>query len=111
MYCDIKSNLPVRSIYWLFTPYGKTEQVAIQTNDSRYTGGTTQEASLTINDVTFDDIGMYKCSAMNEIGVGSGPNMMLSVVTTVQGTYRTLRTWSKYPIHIILKIYSGRETR
>ncbi|CAG2234906.1 HMCN [Mytilus edulis] len=84
LYCDIKSNLPVRSIYWLFTPYGKTEQVAIQTNDSRYTGGTTQEASLTINDVTFDDIGMYKCSAMNEIGVGSGPNMMLSVVTTVQ---------------------------
>ncbi|XP_063442513.1 hemicentin-1-like [Mytilus trossulus] len=84
LYCDIKSNLPVISIHWLFTPYGKTDQVAIRTNDSRYTGGTTQEASLTIKYVTFDDIGMYKCSAINDVGVGSGPNMMLSVVTTVQ---------------------------
>ncbi|XP_052062340.1 hemicentin-1-like [Mytilus californianus] len=84
LYCDIKSNLPISSIYWLFTPYGKTDQVAIQTNDSRYTGGTTQEASLTIKDVDFDDIGLYKCSAINEVGVGSGPNMMLSVITTVQ---------------------------
>ena len=91
LYCDVVSELAVTSVYWQFIAYGTTEtSVITTTNDNRYTGGTPQEESLTISNVSFTDIGIYKCVAVNKAGIGTGPNIELAVTTTVQGNLNNL---------------------
>ena len=91
LYCDVVSELAVTSVYWQFIAYGTTEtSVITTTNDNRYTGGTPQEESLTISNVSFTDIGIYKCVAVNKVGIGTGPNIELAVTTTVQGNLNNL---------------------
>ena len=91
LYCDVVSELAVTSVYWEFIAYRTTEtSVITTTNDSRHTGGTLQEESLTISNVSFTDVGIYKCVAVNKAGIGTGPNIELDVTTTVLGNLNIL---------------------
>lgn len=65
--CDVflyDESLPLKDVYW--TKNGEKLFTAI--NDGKYSGVNTNDPSLTINNVNYNDAGSYQLTAVNAVG-------------------------------------------
>ncbi|CAC5393170.1 HMCN [Mytilus coruscus] len=74
--CTVSAVPFQTSVYWLKDGFSQ-----INSGDSGYSGSTTNNPSLTINSVTTNDQGTYRCFATNVVGTGQS----LTTQLTVQG--------------------------
>lgn len=65
--CSVYGNPPPDAVYWIKVKHG--EEIFIMDtpeNQTKYSFTNTTHPSLTINNVDDDDIGEYKCKAVNK---------------------------------------------
>ena len=74
--CSIISLPVALTVFW------KKNGAHITIDDVKYCGSTKRTPSLKINDVTTDDMGIYVCSATNEVGINSGAPIQLNVTAS-----------------------------
>ncbi|XP_052058076.1 hemicentin-1-like isoform X7 [Mytilus californianus] len=78
--CTVSGTPSATSVYWQKLKNGQTSTINSNTNTNKYTGSTTQNPSLTINNADDTDTATYTCFAVNSIGTGQSQQTSLSVV-------------------------------
>ena len=73
--CYVTSNQStVTSVSWHYQKNGVTS-VINTTDTAKYSGGTVESPSLTINNLQSSDVGNYRCLAQNAAGIGQSQPM------------------------------------
>ncbi|KAK3107564.1 hypothetical protein FSP39_017383 [Pinctada imbricata] len=85
--CNVTASPQISSVTWQRTVSGVTSVIAIVTGSTKYSGGSVTEPSLTIHFITTSDEGFYSCSATNNAGVGSSPDIFLDVLGSVPSVF------------------------
>ena len=68
---DARTAIHDLTFSWSFTPANSTEAIQLSRDlDSRYSVDP-DSGALTVQEVSFEDIGQYRCSASNEAGSDS----------------------------------------
>lgn len=75
--CSVSSHPAVTSIQWQWNTTDGIVDIVI--DDHIYSGATTMEPSLMISAANFTHIGMYRCIAINRVGIGFSNFTYLSV--------------------------------
>lgn len=76
--CEVTSNPFHTSVYWERTI--NNHMIEITTNSVKYGGSTVNNPSLTIHNFTANDIGSYRCLAVNSISTGLSQLTVLKVI-------------------------------
>ncbi|XP_052061298.1 hemicentin-1-like isoform X3 [Mytilus californianus] len=79
--CTVTGTPAANSITWFFTPSGSSQQQALSLgNTAKYSGGNTQNPSLTVQNFQSSDGGTYVCSATNAVGASTSTNSVLRFI-------------------------------
>ncbi|XP_076112262.1 hemicentin-1-like isoform X2 [Mytilus galloprovincialis] len=85
--CIVSGNPAATSISWRFTPSGSNQQQTLSlSNTAKYSGGTTQNPSLTVLNFQSSDGGSYVCSATNAVGTRSSTTSVLRYIQQLSVT-------------------------
>lgn len=76
--CHVTSNPFHTSVYW--ERIINDHMIEITTNSAKYGGSTVNNPSLTIYSFTANDIGSYRCLAVNSISTGESQLTVLGVI-------------------------------
>lgn len=76
--CTVTANPTHTSVQWQRTQNGVTTNIGV--GSGKYSGGTVNSPSLSINNADLNDIGQYVCSATNIVGTGTSTATTLNVV-------------------------------
>ncbi|CAG2253540.1 HMCN [Mytilus edulis] len=79
--CTVTANPTHTSVQWQRTQNGVTTNIGV--GSGKYSGGTVNSPSLSINNADLNDIGQYVCSATNIVGTGTSTATTLNVVGDV----------------------------
>jgi hypothetical protein len=77
--CIVSGTPAATRVYWEFEKDGVTTEIDMS-NSVKYTGSTVGTPSLTINNAVLEDEGVYKCFAINIVGLGESNPTTLDVV-------------------------------
>ena len=75
LHCEVQFSSSVEYLYWQHDYLNITVD-----NNARYSGGTIDSPSLTIQNVIYDDTGYYTCNAVSQSGTGTSLLINLTVV-------------------------------
>ena len=75
--CSVTADPVHNNVYWRKVDGGTETSITI--DNSKYTGSTISNPSLTINTVTFNDTGTYYCYASNSVGTGVSTQVIVAV--------------------------------
>ncbi|XP_071159624.1 hemicentin-1-like isoform X17 [Mytilus edulis] len=78
--CSVSGTPSATSVYWQKLKNGQTTTINSNTNTNKYSGSSTQNPSLTINNADDTDSATYTCFAVNSIGLANSQQTSLSVV-------------------------------
>ncbi|XP_063428594.1 hemicentin-1-like isoform X17 [Mytilus trossulus] len=78
--CSVSGSPSATSVYWQKLKNGQTTTINSNTNTNKYSGSSTQNPSLTINNADDTDSATYTCFAVNSIGLANSQQTSLSVV-------------------------------
>jgi hypothetical protein len=76
--CEVTSNPFHTSVYW--QSIINDHMIQITTKSAKYGGSTVNNPSLTIHNFTVNDIGSYRCLAVNSISTGESQLTVLEVI-------------------------------
>jgi len=77
--CSVTSNPPHFRVFWRKKRNGITTDLNVANSNGKYSGSTTNNPSLVINNAALDDQASYVCYAENSVGTGSSTTTALSV--------------------------------
>ncbi|XP_069109173.1 roundabout homolog 2-like [Argopecten irradians] len=77
--CTILSPEPVTSVKWYRINKEDGQESAIEVDNNKYFGGSTESPSLVINNTDRHDEGLYMCRAVNGKGEGESPPAFLRI--------------------------------
>ncbi|CAG2198470.1 TTN [Mytilus edulis] len=85
--CIITGEPEASDISWYFTPTGSEQRQLIYTgNTAKYSGGNTQNPSLTVLNFQSSDSGTYVCSASNAVGTSTSSYSVLRFISDLNIT-------------------------
>lgn len=76
--CEIQAEPRATSVYW--KKLVASQMIKVDTSDSRFSGSSPSEPSLTITGLQSADTGVYQCFAENAVGTGSSEETDLRVL-------------------------------
>ncbi|CAG2194105.1 unnamed protein product [Mytilus edulis] len=78
--CVVSANPAHTAVYWTRQNNNGNTETLNPASSTKYSGSTTQSASLTINNVDTSDEGNYICHATNAVGTGQSSQTNLDVI-------------------------------
>ncbi|XP_071166173.1 basement membrane-specific heparan sulfate proteoglycan core protein-like isoform X2 [Mytilus edulis] len=78
--CVVSANPAHTAVYWTRQNNNGNTETLNPASSTKYSGSTTQSASLTINNVDTSDEGNYICHATNAVGTGQSSQTNLGVI-------------------------------
>ncbi|XP_071150174.1 peroxidasin homolog [Mytilus edulis] len=85
--CFITGEPVASDIRWYFTPTGSEKRQSLYTgNTAKYSGGNTQNPSLTVLNFQSSDSGTYVCSASNAVGTSTSSYSVLRFISDLNIT-------------------------
>ncbi|XP_052080685.1 peroxidasin homolog [Mytilus californianus] len=84
--CFVTGEPPALAIKWYFTPNGSERQQILTGNAVKYSGGNTQNPSLTVQNFQSSDSGSYVCYALNAVGTSTSTYCALRFISNLNIT-------------------------
>jgi hypothetical protein len=76
--CSVSSISAVTDLAWNKTTRAGNEIVNVVGVDGKFSGGTLDDPSLTINNIAISDEGIYVCRATNRFGITSSKDSVIT---------------------------------